>query len=91
MITISKPAATIWFESGLPVRLVWDDKRWQVLDTPTRLGSEHSAIYHPLVTHPPEPWSGWRFIARADDEGGSLVFDVKEVRAGAWEVVRVGN
>lgn len=88
MQTITEHAAAVWFESERPARLVWNRRRWHVIDTPTRLGNDGWSVYAAVVTHPPEPWSGWRFIARAEDGDESLLFDVKETACGEWMVVR---
>lgn len=76
------------FEADLPARLRWSGRAWDVIDTPTRLGLSEDLAYSELITHPPRPWTGWRFIARAHD-GEALVFDVKSVGSERWELIRV--
>src|SRR5690606_20117102 len=48
------PAASLWFEGGMPTRLVWQGRRWRVTDTPTALADLVAG-----VTHPPA-LEGWR-------------------------------
>ena len=71
--------ATIWFESGIPVRMMWRGRRWRVTDTPT----EPDWFY--WSTHPPRV-AAWRFQA-TDTSGDSLVVDVVESGQG-WSVVK---
>ncbi|MGX1695309.1 hypothetical protein ACWIBQ_08025 [Microbacterium keratanolyticum] len=79
--------ASLKLENGVPVELRWDHRRWRVLDRPTRLGIRGD-VYSPLVTHPPRVWTGWRFTARADDDG-AYVFDVEVVSSSRCEVLYV--
>lgn len=81
--------ATLKFRDDTPIELLWDNNRWQVLDIPTRIGLDADAIYSPLVTHPPAPWKGWRFIARAGDDTASYVFDLIETSPGQFHVASV--
>lgn len=76
------------FEAGFPARLRWSSRAWDVIDTPTRLGVSEDRAYSELITHPPRPWLGWRFTARADD-GEVLLFDVKAGIDDCWELIRV--
>lgn len=71
---------TLWFEDGLPARLVHDGTRYRVSDHPTRLEDEIVPLTHPLVL------AGWRFQGTAEN-GTTRVFDVRQ-RRGAWRVVR---
>jgi len=79
----------VWLSNGVPARIMWKGQRYRVNDTPTRLGDPLDAWWHPAVTHPPEPWFGWRFQA-VDERGVARVFDVRhrEQRA-EWELIRV--
>ncbi len=71
----------------VPTSLGYHGQLWLVLDTPTRLGVTEEAAYSGLVTHPPTPWLGWRFIAKAQGHD-SLIFEVVR-RADGWELIRV--
>ena len=77
------------FDAGIPAGIWWRETRWRVLDDPTRLGTSEAVLYSSWITHPPEPWSGWRFTARSEADGDVLVFDVKEFAPGEFEVLRV--
>jgi hypothetical protein len=94
MIKRPGPAAVadtphIWLANGIPVRAVHDGRRWRVVDEPTRLGTL-GADFPPLLTHPPEQWSGWRFTARAEDgTGETLIFDVADAGGGQWRLLHV--
>lgn len=81
--------ATLGYEGERPITLSWDDRDWDVLDTPTRIGFSGEVAYSPLITHPPESWVGWRFIARAGDDSASYVFDVRETTPNHCQVLRV--
>ena len=71
----------LWFEHGLPARLVHDGIRYRVSDQPTRLEDEIVPLTHPLVLE------GWRFQGTAED-GTARVFDVREAR-GTWQLVAI--
>lgn len=66
---------TIWLVNDVPSRLVWRGTRWRIVDTPTPIGSDDDAIWHPALTHPPAGWSGWRFAATDGHE--TRVLDVR--------------
>lgn len=68
--TVEHPA-TLWFAADIPVRMVFNGRRWRVTDTPTRL--RHSIWEASLQQH--RGRCGWRFQG-TDDDGISLVFDV---------------
>ena len=71
----------VWFDDGLPSRVVYDGKRYRVSDHPTRLEDEIAMLTHPLPIH------GWRFQG-TDSEHHALVFDIRE-RGSEWELIRV--
>ena len=57
---LTHEVATVWWERGVPDRMVWRDRRWRVSDTPTRLTA--TAEFLPsAMTHAPERTVGWRF------------------------------
>lgn len=89
IIAVAQRTATLSFRDSQPVTLAWNERRWQVLDTPTRIGALGDCIYSPLVTHPPRPWAGWRFTARSDDGADTYVFDLRETTTDDYEVLRV--
>lgn len=69
-------------QDGIPCELLWQHRRYQVTDAPTRLEDALGV----LLTHP-LPVVGWRFQGTALGDGQVLVFDV--LRFGdAWSVVR---
>ncbi len=39
IVTVEQRTATLSFQDDRPVTLLWDHKRWQVLDAPTRIGA----------------------------------------------------
>ena len=81
--------AAVRFEAGVPAGVFWRESRWRVLDIPTRLGLTEAALHSPWITHPPEPWTGWRFTARSDADGTTYVFAIKKTGAEEFEVLRV--
>lgn len=85
----TREKVALWLVDGTPVRLVWEGRRYRVNDTPTRLGDPLDVWWHPAITHPLEPFDGWRF--QAVDEGGrALMFEVQHVEnRGEWELLRV--
>ena len=76
-IALEQRTATLRYAHGTPVALLWDGNHWLVLDTPTRLDPDADASYSPLLTHAPEPWPSWRFIAGAPTARNSYIFDVR--------------
>ncbi|MCU1481802.1 MAG: hypothetical protein JWQ19_2588 [Subtercola sp.] len=72
----------LWFEAGIPNRLVWRGQRWRVSDTPTELDELMA-----MLTHPPA-LVGWRFQA-TNHVGDSRVFDVVQGDAETWVVAKV--
>lgn len=81
----------MWFAGGRPARIVWEGRRYRVNDLPTRLGGPLDYWLHPLVTHPPEPFHGWRFQA-VDESGAALMFEVQQMDGpDRWELIRVYN
>lgn len=69
-------------QDGRPYELLWQHRRYEVTDAPTRLEDALGM----LLTHP-LPVVGWRFQGTALDGGRVLVFDV--LRFGdTWSVVR---
>ncbi len=86
MTTVHEAKVEICFIDGLPTGFDWHEQHWQVIDSPTEIGPGE-AVYSPLVTHPLHAWSGWRFIAKAED-GETLVFDIRTSPSG-WDVIRV--
>lgn len=86
MTRVNEPV-TVWTAvDGRPERLVWRTMRFQVSDTPTRLGVLPDVVLE-FVTHPPEPSMSWRFQGTAAD-GDTRVFDIRlDPRRGQWELV----
>ena len=84
---LTQEVATLWWDRGVPVRMVWRERRWRVSDTPTRLTA--TAEYLPsAVTHAPEHTVCWRFQVSADDgEDDVVVVDVAPDGTG-WVVAR---
>lgn len=77
----------VWFVDGVPVRLVWEGRRYRVNDTPTPLAPDD--VWHPAITHPPRAWHGWRFQA-VDTEGRASVFDIRRFESQQhWQLVAV--
>ncbi len=88
-ITRTADIVTLWIdEHGVPRRMFWAGRRYQVTDTPTRLGAAPELLLGPEFTHPPSPLNGWRFQGTSDD-GDSRVFDVRAAETGGWELIRV--
>jgi len=87
MTTIHDATVELDLIGAIPRRLGYDQRDWTIIDTPTPLGIPEEAVYSGYITHPPYPWVGWRFWARADD-GDVLGFDVRQ-RGGEWDVIRV--
>lgn len=78
-------AATVWWTDGVPTRMVWAGRRWQVSDTPTRLTVTRAEL-PTAITHAPERTVGWRFQVTADDRETLVVDIVPE--GGGWGVAR---
>lgn len=83
--TSVRDAVALWFESGVPARMVADRVRWRVIDEPTPLTREPDWL-PPQITHAPAQFVGWRFTARSDQDGLASVFDVHRDDAGRWHV-----
>ena len=85
----TKEKVAVWLASGIPVRLVWNGRRYRVNDRPTRHGGPLDYWWHPVITHLPEPFDGWRFQA-VDEAGQALMFEVRLI-AGSdqWELITV--
>jgi hypothetical protein len=88
-------AVGVWTsDEGIPLRIEWRSRRYQVTDTPT-VWADTCAWWHPFepneysVGSIPRQIGGWRFQATGD-RGDSYVFDVRHDDAsGRWELVRV--
>ncbi len=90
LVTGTHSDAVLRFEAGVPAGLLWNEARWRVLDTPTRIGVSGDALCSAHITHPPKSCvMGWRFIARAESGAAVYVFDIREVGHGRYEVLRV--
>jgi hypothetical protein len=74
---------TLWMVNDIPVRMVFDGRRWRVSDVPTRL---REPVWN-LPLEEPRHMFGWRFQA-TDESGESSVFDVYRDQAD-WQVYRV--
>ncbi|WP_166870405.1 hypothetical protein [Salinibacterium sp. ZJ450] len=82
-------AVALWTDAGVPVRLVWEGRRFRVTDSPTSLGDSVETWWHPALTHPLDPGIGWRFQA-SDDSGETHMFEVRyDERRGGWALLRV--
>ncbi|MCK6080161.1 hypothetical protein KZX37_05935 [Microbacterium sp. EYE_5] len=66
---------TLWFDDGVPARMFFGRRRWEVTDMPTPLPSPVRARVE-----------AWRFQA-TDPSGQSFVFDVYR-EGGHWHVHR---
>jgi hypothetical protein len=75
----------IWFDRGVPARLVWRGTRYVVTDTPTPL---RERVDHAVMTHPLEAIVGWRFQGTAEG-GQTYVFDVHGSHQQQWRLVAV--
>ncbi len=75
MATIHDEQITLELAGGIPTAFTRRGQHWTVIDTPTELGNE-AAVYSGIITHPPRPWTGWRFMAR-DKAGDVLTFDIR--------------
>ncbi|MDP4333344.1 hypothetical protein Q7F20_08170 [Curtobacterium sp. A7_M15] len=83
---LTREAATVWWEHGVPVRMVWRERRWRVSDTPTRLTA--AAEFLPsAMTHAPERTVGWRFQVSSADGEDVVVVDIAPEGDG-WVVAR---
>jgi len=88
-ITHTTDIVTVWVdEQGVPLRMVWEGRRYRVTDTATRLGPKPDLPLSPAITHPPRPLRGWRFQGSTTD-GDTRVFDVRRADNGLWELLRV--
>ncbi|MFB2554639.1 hypothetical protein [Herbiconiux liangxiaofengii] len=74
--------ATLWFDGTVPVRMLWQGRRWRVSDRPT----EPEGLY--WGTHAPT-FAAWRFQA-TDEHDVSLVFDVVRAHGSShWTVAHI--
>lgn len=88
MTTLIEPdIVALWLVDEVPVRLVWRGERWRASDEPTRIGSRPEDLWHPALTHPVEPWTGWRLQATSA-RGETLMFEVRRAGDGAWHLLR---
>ena len=81
MTVLQGTEVAVWFEDGLPTRLVWAGDRYRVTDHPTRLEDEMAGLTHPLDL------TGWRFQGTTESRETHM-FDVAR-RASSWELLRV--
>jgi hypothetical protein len=82
---IADEPVAVWWNGGIPDRLVWQGQRWRVSDEPTPLTTSPDFLPS-AMTHAPERTVGWRFQA-TDDAGDAVVLDI--VRSeDQWAVVR---
>lgn len=86
MTTMQATRVTLWLVESVPVALLHHGLRWRVIDKPTALGNE-DAVFSGIITHPPAPWTGWRFSARSESDGDVLTFDVRQSGDG-WDLIR---
>lgn len=74
---------TVLLADGVPVRVLWRNRRWRVIDTPTPISSD-DAVWHPAITHPGPGWTGWRFTI--SDGSDSRVLDVRPI-GHSWQLL----
>lgn len=79
--SLTGATVALWFTDGVPVRLVYEDTRYRVTDTPTRLEDSNPDLAYRLG------FSGWRFQG-TDERGLGHVFDVRR-EGDEWRVIRV--
>ncbi|WP_349898126.1 hypothetical protein [Parafrigoribacterium soli] len=76
-------AVSVWWQNGVPERLVWQGRRYRVSDTPTVLGEDFFGLTH-LPSRASS--SGWRLQGTTDD-GVTHMFELRfEDRH--WRVAR---
>ncbi|MEX3510950.1 hypothetical protein VVR84_15540 [Kocuria carniphila] len=85
---IAQKGASLRLEGDVPVELDWDGRRWRIIDMPTLLGIGDDFLYLPMITHPPVPWTGWRFTARCEDTEETYLFDLRHTAGDSYEVLR---
>jgi len=88
-MTIVDARVAVWTSaSGVPLRLIWDGRRYTVSDQPTRLDAE---LDYAMLTHLPPMPVGWRFQATNSETHDTRVFDVRLVDAARhlWRLVQV--
>jgi hypothetical protein len=84
MIPPATPVTILTAESGRPERVVWDDRSYTVTDVPTLIEPDFA-----LITHVPDAPPAWRFQGTADDDGSTLIFDVRfDLGHHRWELLR---
>lgn len=88
VVKIAQKGATLRFEGEVPVGLDWGGRRWRIIDMPTLIGVGDDFLYSPMITHPPEPWTGWRFTTRSEETDEAYLFDLRHTAGGAYEVLR---
>lgn len=78
---------TVWTTTrGIPERIFWRGRRWNVIDIPTPLHGE--AVDVPdLITHPPMRRIGWRFTVRTPDHSDVRLIDVRH-DGDHWSLIR---
>ena len=75
----------VWLVDGVPVRLVWDQVRYRVTDTPTPLAEDAWSVE---LTHAARRVVGWRFQGTTAG-GHSLMFEIAEASSDSgWILVR---
>jgi hypothetical protein len=84
MIAHRADPVTLWNAAGVPVRLIWDGRRYRVSDRPTPI---RESVDIPAMTHPLERLVGYRMQITGED-GKSVVVDVHLKPTGA-ELVAV--
>jgi hypothetical protein len=84
MIAHRADPVTLWNAAGVPVRLIWNGRRYRVSDQPTPL---RESVDVPALTHPIEKLIGYRMQITSED-GASVVVDV-HLRTSGAELVAV--
>ncbi|THG33488.1 hypothetical protein [Naasia lichenicola] len=75
----------VWLVDNVPVRLVWDQVRYRVTDTPTPLAEDAWAVE---LTHAARRVVGWRFQGTTSG-GHSLMFEIAESELDSgWVLMR---
>jgi hypothetical protein len=84
MIARRAGPVTLWNAGGVPVRLIWEGRRYRVSDRPTPI---RQSVDVPAMTHPLEKLIGYR-MQIAGEDGTSVVVDV-HLRPSGAELVAV--
>ena len=84
MIARRADPVTLWNAAGVPVRLIWEGRRYRVSDRPTPI---RQSVDVPALTHPIEKLIGYRMQITGED-GASVVVDV-HLRTSGTELVAV--